>query len=1029
MNGKRARICLVTEELSYGKGTGGIGGAFHELALALRHAGHHVDIVYIPESGAPPADMIAYYGAHGIRLLDPKLADQVWEPFTYEKRSYAIFRILAGIEEPYDFIHFHDYRGLGYATVAAKSQGLGFADTTLVVQAHGPTRWAMEANDYPLLHEDQLKIDQLERESVARADVLVSPSAYMLTWMEEHGWRMPPESRRRVLQNICTHLTGVLPGRPRRAAGIPANEIIYFARHEERKGIVQFCDALDLLKDELAAADVRVTFLGGFSVINGEPSALYLTRRSRHWQFRMRIMPDCDRIAAGRYLAENERSVVVVASRFENSPYAVVEAAVAGKPLICSNGGGTPELLNPALIPVLTCEMTRQGLAARLSEAVASGLPPARLAIAPAETARQWLDFHANPPASAPRTARKPAARRPRVTAAITHFERPAKLYDALMSLAMQTYPAIEILVVDDGSRDPATLQALDRLQPLLSRLGARLVRQENRYLGAARNTAMRESRSDYLLFLDDDDIALPNLVSTLVTAAETTGADIVNCLYLYMNEARRHEAHGSPELFREKISHIVGGGPLAATPFDNVFGGATALIRRTALDRLGGYTEAYGVGFEDFELYTKAAQAGMRIEVCPLPLLLYETGRPSMISGTSRLRNWNRVLRAIDVAQQPRAWKDVVSVVAGSRAQEHNRNYFLWWMSQQPEAVLLHRIADEPVTTAAYAGLVQEYALARKAPAMADAMRILAAERAARSESVPPVLMPPLAPRTRAEAEPAAELDVVLLGALIDLSTGRLDDAITGFLRTWSREPEQQPTHGQVRFLKALVRDPALSAMQASTVLRVLEQKVLELDGLREMMPLMFRLALAARDATTALRCLEQARIVDETTYLASHPAVQDAVAAGDVSSGLAHWMHAGDSADPAAFPLLRALRVALQSALGVEVAIGSLRHYIGLLAQGGNGPVSDGSRSHHQGGRDQGSHHLRGRDQGGSDQGGSDQGSSDQGGSDRGGRGRTVPRAAGAVRAGLSAASVARPMVGQPVNDHGRQAAIGAD
>ena len=36
------RICLVTEELSYAKGSGGIGGAFHELALALRRAEHRV---------------------------------------------------------------------------------------------------------------------------------------------------------------------------------------------------------------------------------------------------------------------------------------------------------------------------------------------------------------------------------------------------------------------------------------------------------------------------------------------------------------------------------------------------------------------------------------------------------------------------------------------------------------------------------------------------------------------------------------------------------------------------------------------------------------------------------------------------------------------------------------------------------------------------------------------------------------------------------------------------------------------------
>ena len=126
------RVCLVTEELSYGKGTGGIGGAFHELALALRRAGHAVDVIYVPEGDAaplPPA-AINYYDAHGIRLIDPDISQYVWSPFSYEKRSYAIFRHLVSLEENYDFIHFHDYRGLG----AVENHGIPMT-TACVIQA------------------------------------------------------------------------------------------------------------------------------------------------------------------------------------------------------------------------------------------------------------------------------------------------------------------------------------------------------------------------------------------------------------------------------------------------------------------------------------------------------------------------------------------------------------------------------------------------------------------------------------------------------------------------------------------------------------------------------------------------------------------------------------------------------------------------------------------------------------------------------------------------------------------------------
>ena len=88
-------ICLVTEELSYGKGSGGIGGAFHELALALRHAGHSVDLIYLPPDlpNESPAALVNYYADHGVRIIDPEIDRYVWAPYSYRNgptRSFAI---------------------------------------------------------------------------------------------------------------------------------------------------------------------------------------------------------------------------------------------------------------------------------------------------------------------------------------------------------------------------------------------------------------------------------------------------------------------------------------------------------------------------------------------------------------------------------------------------------------------------------------------------------------------------------------------------------------------------------------------------------------------------------------------------------------------------------------------------------------------------------------------------------------------------------------------------------------------------
>ena len=77
-------------------------------------------------------------------------------------------------------------------------------------------------------------------------------------------------------------------------------------------------------------------------------------------------------------------------------------------------------------------------------------------------------------------------------------------LTEAIASILSQTYPHYEIVVVDDGSTDN-TAEVAGRFP------GVRCVCQDNRGLAAARNTGIRSSNGDYLVFLDADDRLLPH--------------------------------------------------------------------------------------------------------------------------------------------------------------------------------------------------------------------------------------------------------------------------------------------------------------------------------------------------------------------------------------------------------------------------------------------------------------------------------------------------------------------------------------
>jgi glycosyltransferase involved in cell wall biosynthesis len=90
------------------------------------------------------------------------------------------------------------------------------------------------------------------------------------------------------------------------------------------------------------------------------------------------------------------------------------------------------------------------------------------------------------------------------VSVIIPTYNQARFVASAVESALAQTYPDVEIIVVDDGSTDDPRAA----LAPYRARI--HYIRQENKGLSGARNTGFLASHGDYVLFLDSDDLIHP---------------------------------------------------------------------------------------------------------------------------------------------------------------------------------------------------------------------------------------------------------------------------------------------------------------------------------------------------------------------------------------------------------------------------------------------------------------------------------------------------------------------------------------
>lgn len=213
---------------------------------------------------------------------------------------------------------------------------------------------------------------------------------------------------------------------------------------------------------------------------------------------------------------------------------------------------------------------------------------------------------------------------RPLVSVVIPTYNRAHVICEAVDSVLAQTYPRVEVIVVDDGSTDDTSL----KLKSYGKRI--RVVSQSNAGPAIARNRGITLSNGDVIAFQDSDDTWHSTKLERQVALLEKGGNSVPCCL---SNATVEGASNGEITSFKSSFidppyqeGFWFNAAEVLATRF--ILFNQTAAIRRDVLERIGGFDESLKY-IEDYDLSLRIALEGPWAFIQP-PLVLYRPGSPN---------------------------------------------------------------------------------------------------------------------------------------------------------------------------------------------------------------------------------------------------------------------------------------------------------------------------------------------------------------------------------------------------------------
>ncbi len=622
----KPRIAFVTTELAPVT-SGGIGVAVREMARRLAEDGLACTVLTILPRASRAA--LRRHALPGVEIVDAselapeELPLRVFRSEAYW-RAHRAWRALEVLQSRRSLAlaEFPDFEGLGAVAIKAKRLGSSRRLPPLAVRIHGTGELAARADGRNRSTPEAVHQGLLERYALEHADRVVAPSQPILEWMGGH-YRLAKE---RVVEAppVAPVEAGTMRSAPERGPDPSESELrlLFFGKLQPLKGAAELVQAVGRCLQRRKGVGLRLHVAGPDDLFEGR-SQRDAIRKALPAALRDRVVFHGPTTLEQLGRLARECDAAIVPSRLESFGLAAHELAALGLPLLVSDIPAFRAAFADPDAPGLFFEPTVDGIE-ELLESLSTGgtVLPERTRSVLAWTGESYR----RPPA---RPAPVDRSAKALVSVLVPYHDAHETVDETLASLLASTHDDFEVLIVDDGSRDPAARRHFEELGR--RHAGDRRFRFEEKPhggLSSARNFAVDRARGRYALPLDADDLVHPELLDRAVAALEANSdLGFVSCF------SSSFEDGSDPR--RQRDWYLPYDPHLPLLLFENGAGTASCLFRTPVLQsfRYDESLEAY----EDWDLQIRLAADGVRGEVLPEVLLHVRTRS----AGLARSRAW----------------------------------------------------------------------------------------------------------------------------------------------------------------------------------------------------------------------------------------------------------------------------------------------------------------------------------------------------------------------------------------------------